>query len=315
MSASPTLLTDFQYCVILQHPKRSAQSANADAVAATIVNAVYTTLGPRQTVIQAIDLRTPLCRTHVDRVLNERGLANAYSTTPLFFSKSENVFAKPGLVSLQLLVNAASYLLRRPTADIVAIILAFPQRHSLEFTADWADMLEEAESAEGRMKATPHALPRHRGINVSDRVLEVGHVTSDPHVNSTVSSDSNSGAQQEAMSLIRDSFGAENIGEVMKMGSVTGTDAVFYTGMNTYTDASVYRRFQADVEPGATDTGTEVSVERMITSRLGGLLNGKEAISQTAITGGYRTDPKAMEQEILEARRARVQQTREFRRR
>lgn len=143
----------FSYAVVVSTPQRApGKQCNADAVAATLANAVHEALGPRQMVMQALDLRNPQHRAHVTTLLT-RARVLSVPTTPLFYSFSDGVFTKPGLISLQLALDVVSQVLPSPTRRILEVLLEFPERHDLNFTDAWATAMETAETPEHRLSA------------------------------------------------------------------------------------------------------------------------------------------------------------------
>jgi hypothetical protein len=148
----------FAYSVIISDPRFAPrQGANADAVAAALVNMVHGQLGGRQGVLLGLDARDKAQREYAGRLLAEHGIEEqGLKSTPLLYSARDGVFTKPGMVSLQLLLDLASQIQPRgPTASVTSVLLEFPHRHDLEFEADWANALEVAERPETRMLASP----------------------------------------------------------------------------------------------------------------------------------------------------------------
>lgn len=148
----------FAYSVIISDPRFAPrQGANADAVAAALVNMVHGQLGGRQGVLLGLDARDKAQREYAARLLAEHGIGEqGLKSTPLLYSARDGVFTKPGMVSLQLLLDLASQIQPRgPTASVTSVLLEFPQRHDLEFEAEWANALEVAERPETRMLASP----------------------------------------------------------------------------------------------------------------------------------------------------------------
>jgi hypothetical protein len=172
----------FAYCVIISAPRYTprqgaahkadgahAGGANADAVAAALVNMVHAQLGPRQNALLGLDARDPDQRAYALRLLAERGIGEAWlQSTPLLYSARDSVFTKPGGVSLQLLLDLAAKIQPRgPTASVVDVLLAYPQRHDLEFEPEWANALEAAERPETRMLASPDMRARMKARTFS----------------------------------------------------------------------------------------------------------------------------------------------------
>lgn len=181
-SSGPVPRSRFAYCVIISAPRYTprqgashradgaqAGNANADAVAAALVNMVHAQLGPRQNALLGLDARDPEQRAYALRLLAERGIGEAWlQSTPLLYSARDSVFTKPGGVSLQLLLDLASKIQPRgPTAGVIDVLLAYPQRHDLEFEPEWANALEAAERPETRMLASPDVRARLKGRTFS----------------------------------------------------------------------------------------------------------------------------------------------------
>jgi hypothetical protein len=169
-AASPS--SSFAYLVVVSQPHVSGgRLSNEDAVAASLVNMLYATLGPRQRAVQGLDVRNPQHRELVTRMLAERRLpADAVRTTPLLFSSRENVFTKPGRISLQLVLDIASQMVPRgPTPEVLATLLAFPARHDLEFLPAWAAALEAAEAPERRAVSSQAVQSKPRTFSPGER--------------------------------------------------------------------------------------------------------------------------------------------------
>lgn len=162
----------FAYLVVVSQPQvEGGRRSNEDAVAASLVNMLYTTLGPRQRAVQGLDMRSPQHRELVGRMLAERRLpADAARTTPLLFSSRENVFTKPGRISLQLILDIASQMVPRgPTPEVLATLLAYPARHDLEFLPAWAAVLEAAETPERRAVGSTAVQSKPRTFSPGER--------------------------------------------------------------------------------------------------------------------------------------------------
>lgn len=164
-SPSASASVSSAYVVIISAPQRSVgRSANADALAAALVNAIQGTLGPRQAVVRGLDVRdaaqaaevTRLLASHASsrKLLSPGGGGLAQLPSPLLYATREGIFTKPGLVSLQLIVDVAEQVLGRamPPA-LMRVVLEFPQRHDLRFCDAWANALEAAEAPEARISA------------------------------------------------------------------------------------------------------------------------------------------------------------------
>jgi hypothetical protein len=145
------MFTSFAYCVVLGHPQSNGRVCNADAVGAALVNCVYQSKGARQTTLQGLDLRNAAHKAHVTKHLATRNLKLPDGASPLFYSSRDNVFTRPGMVSLQLLLDVVSMLVPVPPPNVVSIILQFAERHDLNFTEAWASELERVESPEYKM--------------------------------------------------------------------------------------------------------------------------------------------------------------------
>lgn len=151
------------YVVIISAPQRAVgRSANADALAAALVNTIQSALGPRQAVVQGMDVRNPAQAAAASQLLGghpsaRRLVANGLAglPTPLLYAARENVFTKPGLVSLQKIVDVAEQVLHNalPPA-LMQVVLEYPQRHDLRFCDGWANALEAAEAPEARVSAS-----------------------------------------------------------------------------------------------------------------------------------------------------------------
>ena len=160
----------FAYCVIISAPRFVPhQGANADAVAAALVNMVHAQLGPRQNALLGLDTRDPDQRAYALRLLADRGIGEAWlQSTPLLYSARDTVFTKPGGVSLQLLLDLASKIQPHgPTSGVIHVLLEYPQRHDLEFEPEWANALEAAERPETRMLASPDMRQRMKARTFS----------------------------------------------------------------------------------------------------------------------------------------------------
>lgn len=145
--------------------------SNEDAVAASMVNMLHMLLGSRQRAIKGLDLRNPQHRAIVNRMLTDRRLpVEAANTTPLLFSTRENVFTKPGRISLQLILDIASQMVPRgPTREVLATLLAYPARHDLEFLPAWAAALEAAEAPERRLVSSAQVQAKPRTFSPGER--------------------------------------------------------------------------------------------------------------------------------------------------
>jgi hypothetical protein len=162
----------FAYLVIVSRPHvEGGRRSNEDAVAASLVNMLHLMLGARQRAVRGLDLRNPEHRALVTRMLAERRLpAEAANTTPLLFSARENVFTKPGRISLQLVLDIASQMVPRgPTPEVLATLLAYPARHDLEFLPAWAAALEAAEAPERRLVASAQVQAKPRTFSPGER--------------------------------------------------------------------------------------------------------------------------------------------------
>jgi len=162
---APPPLPPTAYVVIIAAPQRSVgRSANADALAAALVNAIQAALGPRQAVVRGLDVRDPQQSAEVVRLLSSHASARkllspggglAKLPSPLLYATQEGIFTKPGMVSLQLIVDVAEQVLGRAVPPaLMRVVLEFPQRHDLRFCDPWANALEAAEAPEARISTS-----------------------------------------------------------------------------------------------------------------------------------------------------------------
>jgi hypothetical protein len=220
----------FAYTVIVSEPRYAhGKASNADAVAAALVNMIYAQMGPRQNAVQGLDARDPNQKAYALRMLAERGLAgpagNRLPETPLLFSARENVFTRPGVVSLQLVLDIASQIKPHgPGKDVMAVMLCYPMRHELVFSTAWANALEAAETPEAKMRMSPEMADRMRSRQFT--LGERGPV-----------SQSDITAETSAMAAAQASAGSPT---TQSGGPRQAVDApTFASGMDTYADLSV----------------------------------------------------------------------------
>lgn len=312
--------------------------SNADAVAASLINAIYSKLGPRQNVIQGFDLRNDQHRAHVTAFIQHNGGSRdvLLGDSPLFYSSMDNVFTRPGLVSLQLLLDVSSQIIPSPPEGVVKVILDFPQRHELKFTDPWADTLEFADSPEYKMqpriKTPVHFDPRTtEQVGMSKLRMDGYPETSASHPSSHPSSHSSSSSSSSP-----------------SLSGLTQTQTNYIAGMDTYADVSVFDKMTHEIEQGqgsgfivgaagmgvssqaSGGTGAGAGAES-VRERGSGAMNiesrifkriphirtmidsGKQISEKDLMPEGFSSSPKDMEDQIKQARYERAQLSKKFR--
>lgn len=325
------MLTRFSYCVIVSRPRRDKATCNADAVAAALLNMVYTYAGPRQTIIQGFDLRNEQHRSHVLRFVDQSSL----SVTPMFFSSNLQQFTPPGIVSLQMLLDVVSQIVPSPQAidEGIRFITEFPQRHDLHFTDTWADVLEAAESPEGKLKISKEIANRGGQFSPTTRApisaeeilrnqaaLRSGAGMSGREVlaeNGVRAAGAGAGAGAGPVDFERT---ARSIRSRETPQGLTQTETSYMTGMQEYADVSVFSKMRDEIkeQQGQGPRQPEAppnSIESRMFSKIPNIRNVSEGkqIVEKDLMKGFSTDPSDLEQQIKVARYERAQLTKQWR--
>lgn len=336
------MLTRFSYCVIVSRPRRDTQrgaspSSNADAVAAGLLNMVYTYAGPRQTIVQGFDLRNEQHRAHVLRFLD----ASSLSSTPMFFCSNLQQFTAPGLVSLQMLLDVVSQIVPspQPVDEGIRVITEFAQRHELNFSDTWADVLESAESPESKLRMSSSVanragqfVPHHRTPISSEDILR--------NQAALRSGAGPGGRAVLAENLVRVDHGVaagagagagageeggpgdhERAARSMRLREtplgLTQTEASYMTGMQEYADVSVFSKMRDEIQEQPRDRpSVPNSIESRMFSKIPNIRNvseGKQIIERDLMKG-FSTEPADLEHQIKAARYERAQLTKQWRR-
>lgn len=332
------MLTRFSYCVIVSRPRRDTQraaspSSNADAVAAGLLNMVHTYAGPRQTIVQGFDLRNEQHRAHVLRFLD----ASSLSSTPMFFCSNLQQFTAPGLVSLQMLLDVVSQIVPspQPVDEGIRVMTEFPQRHELNFTDIWADVLESAESPESKLRMSSSVanragqfVPQHRTPVSSEDILR--------NQAALRSGAGPGGRAVLAENLVRVDHGAgagagadngpgehERAARSMRLREtplgLTQTETSYMTGMQEYADVSVFSKMRDEIQEQPRDRPSSSSVPNSIESRMFSKIpnirnvsEGKQLVERDLMKG-FSTEPADLDHQIKAARYERAQLTKQWR--
>ncbi len=346
------MLTRFSYCVIVARPRRSEANANADAVAAALLNMVFTYSGPRQTIIQGLDLRNDQHKAHVLRFLEPSSLTH----TPLFFSSNLQQFTPPGLVSLQMLIDVVSQIIPspQPVDEGIKILTEFSERGQLTFSETWADVLEAAET----MRTSPEVKLRQSSFvaNRSPQFVNTSRasVSAEDILRNQASLKAGAGmGGREVLGLAGvslpeapDPRDPESRARSMRFREapqgLTQAETSYITGMQEYADVSVFSKMKDETETtdegdremagagrGAAGAGggraggigvaagrsANASIESRMFSKIPNIRNvseGKQLVERD-LTKGFSTDPAEMEQQIKAARYERAQLTKQWR--
>lgn len=133
-------LLEQTYAIIISSPQITVDGVpNQDAVAATLVNALLETIGSHQQIFRVLDLRNEWTRKTVTQYLVDRKMLSTHQQipTPIFYSRAENTFASPGLVSLELLLFFASYYISFPSKSLAQVLSLLPQVEKLNLPESW----------------------------------------------------------------------------------------------------------------------------------------------------------------------------------
>jgi len=305
------MLTLHSYCVIVSRPRREKGVSNADAVAAALLNMAYSYAGPRQTIVQGFDLRSDTHRAHVTRFAGD--LCN---TTPLFYSRSDNVFTTGGLVSLQILLDVVSQVVPspQPVDEAIVILTEFPKRHELRFVDAWADVLEMAESPEYRSLQS--------GAVAKVPVKFTPSVREPVRAEDIVGSSRNPSAGMSGSQALRTAgLSPEEVARQMRTPAssregLTQTQTSFMTGMTEYADVSVFDKMSKEREHGGESTSSSSqTIEQRILTKIPNVRHVSEGkqIQEREITKDFSTDPASTEEQIKRARFERAQLTKQWR--
>lgn len=140
MTSTERRLLDHGYAVIISSPQMTIEGVpNEDALAATLINALLETIGSHQQALRVFDLRNEWIERSIREYLVARSILapDQAIPTPIFYSASENTFAAPGLVSLELLMMFASYYITVPSKSLLRILAQFPPIERLSVPDTW----------------------------------------------------------------------------------------------------------------------------------------------------------------------------------